>query len=253
MSKRTRTGKSTKGQSSNSQKTIEERVRNLRVFRNETYQMNYDALVHHLVHSGTIIDWYLFAEVLKGVSLRASILTHSLDLNGKISSKSTNRYTVSWVMNSLPLFRFGILLVKIIIGPREFILGDKINTELALRNAMMVDEHRLMKFWPTIEDGEFTTESMVAKMIRAPRVRGKENGEMLKDSIENGAFQLKPETIVKDTDSTTDITRPQKVKDLTQQEKLQYDNDIKAVNILLLGFPVDIYTLINHYQTTKET
>ncbi|GJW75134.1 integrase, catalytic region, zinc finger, CCHC-type containing protein [Tanacetum coccineum] len=42
------------------------------------------------------------------------------------------------------------------------------------------------------------------------------------------------------------------VKDLVGQEKLRYDNDIKAVNILLLGFPVDIYTLINHYQTTKE-
>ncbi|GJZ44227.1 hypothetical protein Tco_0591482 [Tanacetum coccineum] len=28
--------------------------------------------------------------------------------------------------------------------------------------------------------------------------------------------------------------------------------DIKAVNILLLGLPVDIYNLINHYQTTKE-
>ncbi|GJX42951.1 integrase, catalytic region, zinc finger, CCHC-type containing protein [Tanacetum coccineum] len=28
--------------------------------------------------------------------------------------------------------------------------------------------------------------------------------------------------------------------------------DIKSVNILLLGLPVDIYTLINHYQTAKE-
>ncbi|GKE16956.1 hypothetical protein Tco_1424533, partial [Tanacetum coccineum] len=36
------------------------------------------------------------------------------------------------------------------------------------------------------------------------------------------------------------------------QEKLRYDSDIKAVNILLLGLPVDIYTLINHFQTAKE-
>ncbi|GKF29348.1 hypothetical protein Tco_0095690, partial [Tanacetum coccineum] len=50
--------------------------------------------------------------------------------------------------------------------------GDEIGTELALRNAMMVrDEHRLIEFWPTIGDGEFTTESMVARMIRDPRVR----------------------------------------------------------------------------------
>ncbi|GJY53111.1 hypothetical protein Tco_0444775 [Tanacetum coccineum] len=44
----------------------------------------------------------------------------------------------------------------------------------------------------------------------------------------------------------------QKLKTLSTQEKLRYDSDIKAVNILLLGLPVDIYTFINHYQTAKE-
>ncbi|GKA62438.1 hypothetical protein Tco_0761957 [Tanacetum coccineum] len=86
----------------------------------------------------------------------------------------------------------------------------------------------------------------------AENVIAVENGEMLKDSIKNGSFQLKLEIIVKDTDGTTDITRPQKVDDLTQQYKLRYESDIKAVNILL-ELPVDIYTLINHYQTAKET
>ncbi|GJR42436.1 hypothetical protein Tco_1310539 [Tanacetum coccineum] len=56
-------------------------------------------------------------------------------------------------------------------------------------------------------------------------IHGKENGEMLKDPIEN---------------------------DLAGEDKLRYDNDIKAINILLLGLLVDIYTLINHYQTAKE-
>ncbi|GJR16367.1 hypothetical protein Tco_0799019 [Tanacetum coccineum] len=83
-------------------------------------------------------------------------------------------------------------------------------------------------------------------------IRGKENGEMLKDSIDNGPFQLKPEIIAKDTDGATDIRHPQKVEGPTQQEKLRYTSDIKVVNILLLGLPVDIYTLINHYQTAKE-
>ncbi|GJW07276.1 integrase, catalytic region, zinc finger, CCHC-type containing protein [Tanacetum coccineum] len=83
-------------------------------------------------------------------------------------------------------------------------------------------------------------------------IRGKENGEMLKDSIDNDPFQLKPKITANDTYGVTDIRRPQKVEDLTPQEKLQYDSDIKAVNILLLGLPVDIYTLINHYQTLKE-
>ncbi|GJV59862.1 hypothetical protein Tco_1465962 [Tanacetum coccineum] len=50
-------------------------------------------------------------------------------------------------------------------------------------------------------------------------IRGKENGEMLKDSIDNSPFQLKPEITAKDTDGVcvTDIRRPQKVEDLTQQ------------------------------------
>ncbi|GKC64462.1 hypothetical protein Tco_1097060 [Tanacetum coccineum] len=53
----------------------------------------------------------------------------------------------------------------------------------------------------------------MATMAENVIAAGKENGEMLKDSIENGPFQLKPEIIVKDTDGTTDITRPQKVED----------------------------------------
>ncbi|GJY27197.1 retrovirus-related pol polyprotein from transposon TNT 1-94 [Tanacetum coccineum] len=75
---------------------------------------------------------------------------------------------------------------------------------------------------------------------------------MLKDSIDNGPYQLKPEITVKDTNRVTDIHRPQRVEDLVGQEKLRYDSDIKVVNILLLGLLVDIYTLINHYQTEKE-
>ncbi|GJS68312.1 hypothetical protein Tco_0682877 [Tanacetum coccineum] len=76
---------------------------------------------------------------------------------------------------------------------------------------------------------------------------GKENGEMLIDSIKIGPVKLLPEITVKDTDDVTDIRRPQKVADLSQEQKLQYDSDIKTVNIILLGLPVDIYTLINHF------
>ncbi|GJS83382.1 hypothetical protein Tco_0749923 [Tanacetum coccineum] len=36
-------------------------------------------------------------------------------------------------------------------------------------------------------------------------IRGKENGEMLKDSIDNSPYQLKPEITVNDTDDVTDI------------------------------------------------
>ncbi|GJX07686.1 hypothetical protein Tco_0195618 [Tanacetum coccineum] len=66
-------------------------------------------------------------------------------------------------------------------------------------------------------------------------IRGKENGEMLKDSIDNGPYQFKPEITVKDTDGVTDIRRPQRLEDLAGEDKLRYDSDIKAVNILLLS------------------
>ncbi|GKE28341.1 hypothetical protein Tco_1443725 [Tanacetum coccineum] len=58
---------------------------------------------------------------------------------------------------------------------------------------------------------------------------------MLKDSIDNGPYQLKLEITVKDTNRVTGIHRPQRVEDLVGQEKLCYDSDIKVVNILLLG------------------
>nr|GEU49910.1 potassium channel AKT1-like [Tanacetum cinerariifolium] len=43
-----------------------------------------------------------------------------------------------------------------------------------------------------------------------------------------------------------------RVADLSLAEKIRYDCDIKATNIILLGLPVNIYTLINHFQTAKE-
>ncbi|GKC70369.1 hypothetical protein Tco_1116252 [Tanacetum coccineum] len=78
------------------------------------------------------------------------------------------------------------------------------------------------------------------------------NGEMLKDSIDNGPYQLKSEITVKDIDGVIKIRLLQRLEDLAGEDKLRYDSDIKVVNILLLGLPVDIYTLINHYQTAKE-
>ncbi|GJX46533.1 hypothetical protein Tco_0271723 [Tanacetum coccineum] len=83
-------------------------------------------------------------------------------------------------------------------------------------------------------------------------IRGKENGEMLRDSVENGPYKFKSEITIKDTDGVTDIRRAQRLEDLASDDKLRYDSDIKAINILLLGLPVNIYTLINHYQIAKE-
>ncbi|GKE59115.1 hypothetical protein Tco_1498300 [Tanacetum coccineum] len=101
---------------------------------------------------------------------------------------------------------------------------------------------------PMLEKGMYDSWKTRIKLY----IQGKENGEMLIDLIKNGPVKLLPEITVKDTDGITNIRRPQKVTDLSQKEKLRYDRDIRVVNIILLGLPVDIYTLINHFQTAKE-
>ncbi|GJY42772.1 hypothetical protein Tco_0430985 [Tanacetum coccineum] len=104
MSKRASTCKSTKGESSSSEETVKDRVRNFGVFESETHRINYEAFVYHPIHSETE--------------------------------------------------------------------GGKIGMANTLRNALMVrNETMLLLFWPSIGDGKFTTRSMVARMIRDPRVR----------------------------------------------------------------------------------
>ncbi|GJT91119.1 hypothetical protein Tco_1079964 [Tanacetum coccineum] len=83
-------------------------------------------------------------------------------------------------------------------------------------------------------------------------IQGKDNGEMLQGLVINGPYKFKSEITTKDINGVTDIRREERLEDLKGDGKLRYDSDIKAVNILLLGLPVDIYTLINYYQTTKE-
>ncbi|GJX49323.1 hypothetical protein Tco_0276168 [Tanacetum coccineum] len=43
----------------------------------------------------------------------------------------------------------------------------------------------------------------------------------------------------------------QTLEDLIPEEKLRKSCDIKATNIIILGLPVDIYTLVNHHKTAK--
>ncbi|GJT18418.1 hypothetical protein Tco_0877124 [Tanacetum coccineum] len=62
-------------------------------------------------------------------------------------------------------------------------------------------------------------------------IRGKENGEMLRDSVKNGPYKFKSEITVKDTYVVTDIRRAERLEDLKGDDKLRYDSDIKAVNI----------------------
>nr|GEY10443.1 hypothetical protein [Tanacetum cinerariifolium] len=74
---------------------------------------------------------------------------------------------------------------------------------------------------------------------------------MLIDSINNGPIQFK-EMTVPATKTITEHKRLKELKDLTPEEKIRKSCDIKATNIILLGLPVDIYTLVNHHKTTKD-
>ncbi|GJZ09466.1 hypothetical protein Tco_0543749 [Tanacetum coccineum] len=78
-------------------------------------------------------------------------------------------------------------------------------------------------------------------------IKGKENVEMLIDSIVNGPFKLKEEITFSGVNGDADEKRPQTIADLSPTEKIRYECDIKDTNIILLGLPVDIYTLINHF------
>ncbi|GJT37142.1 hypothetical protein Tco_0937007 [Tanacetum coccineum] len=63
---------------------------------------------------------------------------------------------------------------------------------------------------PMLEKGMY--ESWKTRIILY--IRGKENGEMLKDLIDNGPYQFKSENIVKDIDGVIDIPRPQRLEDI---------------------------------------
>ncbi|GJT60345.1 hypothetical protein Tco_1003878 [Tanacetum coccineum] len=80
--------------------------------------------------------------------------------------------------------------------------------------------------------------------------RGKENGLLILQSIDQGPFEL---GTTRNTLGTTPEggvllgpERPRTYEDLSDTEKKRYDADVRATNIVLQGLPKDIYKLINH-------
>ncbi|GJZ51033.1 hypothetical protein Tco_0605548, partial [Tanacetum coccineum] len=62
-------------------------------------------------------------------------------------------------------------------------------------------------------------------------IKGKENGRMILNSIDNGP-------LVYGTIEEDGVTRLKKYEELTAAEKLQDDCDVKATNIILQGLPL---------------
>ncbi|GJU45289.1 hypothetical protein Tco_1202555 [Tanacetum coccineum] len=80
---------------------------------------------------------------------------------------------------------------------------------------------------------------------------GKENGEMLLDSISNGHFNSK-RLLFRQLRLQQRQNECQYLKSLTPEEKTRISCDIKATNIILLGLPSDIYTFSNHHKIARD-
>ncbi|PWA93819.1 Integrase, catalytic region, Zinc finger, CCHC-type, Peptidase aspartic, catalytic [Artemisia annua] len=85
--------------------------------------------------------------------------------------------------------------------------------------------------------------------------QGKENGENILRSIDEGPFQMGTTRDVistgEDGSVTFGIDRPRTYNDLSEVEKKRYDADIRASNIVVQGLPKDIYKLINFNTEAK--
>ncbi|GJR99456.1 hypothetical protein Tco_0315965 [Tanacetum coccineum] len=86
--------------------------------------------------------------------------------------------------------------------------------------------------------------------------RGKENGVNILKSIDEGPFQMGTfwETFAEGNEGALHLgpELPRVYSNLSPEDKDRYNADIRATNILLQGFPKDIYPLINHYTDAKD-
>nr|GEY42568.1 hypothetical protein [Tanacetum cinerariifolium] len=82
-------------------------------------------------------------------------------------------------------------------------------------------------------------------------IKGKENRKLLVDLVLNGPFKYG--TITEAGTATTPKTiRDRRYDELTDAEKIREACDIKAINIVLQGFPQDIYNLVNRHEEAKH-
>ncbi|GJY18066.1 hypothetical protein Tco_0389557 [Tanacetum coccineum] len=76
-------------------------------------------------------------------------------------------------------------------------------------------------------------------------IKGKEHDRMMLNSVLNGP-------LVYGTIKVDGVTRTKTYEELTDQEKLQDDCDVRATNIVLQGLPPDVYSLVNNHNVVKE-
>ncbi|GKA68283.1 hypothetical protein Tco_0768200 [Tanacetum coccineum] len=80
------------------------------------------------------------------------------------------------------------------------------------------------------------------KRIFHLRTKGKRPRLPTPTPSDSGSFELPPTNVNQGTSANQGV----------QNDPERYNADIRATNILLQGFPKDIYTLINHYTDVKD-
>nr|GEX54865.1 hypothetical protein [Tanacetum cinerariifolium] len=73
----------------------------------------------------------------------------------------------------------------------------------------------------------------------------RQHGRMILEFVENGPL-LWP------TIEENGVTRPKKYSELSAMEAIQADCDVKATNIILQGFPPEVYALLSNHKVSKE-
>ncbi|GJV07465.1 hypothetical protein Tco_1345121 [Tanacetum coccineum] len=82
-------------------------------------------------------------------------------------------------------------------------------------------------------------------------IKGKENGEMLIDSIEKVPYKLAKEITIKATDGVTDITREQTPNDLAPKDRLRYDRSLND-DTVTLTYDSNTLSEVPHYDTYHD-
>ncbi|GJT17014.1 retrovirus-related pol polyprotein from transposon TNT 1-94 [Tanacetum coccineum] len=76
-------------------------------------------------------------------------------------------------------------------------------------------------------------------------MENQENGYLILESIRNGP-------LVWPMIEENGEMRRKRVLELSAPEKLQYEADVKATNIILQGVPADVYALMSHHRVAKD-
>ncbi|GJW23387.1 hypothetical protein Tco_0034009 [Tanacetum coccineum] len=90
--------------------------------------------------------------------------------------------------------------------------------------------------------------SMMAENVIAAEA---DNCPPMLEKILNGPFKYGT-VVVPGTSTTPKTTRQRTYDDLTDNETIHEQCDIRATNIVLQGLPPDVYTLVNHHIDAKE-